>query len=486
MFRCTLWLVAHGKKGWYLMAEINWEDKWRLGLHLMPPSGWLNDPNGLCQFQGMYHVFFQYTPDDPNGGMKYWGHYMSPDLLNWEYAGIALSPEETFESGGVYSGSALIEDGKMNLFYTGNVKLKGDYNYITDGRQGNTVLVSSKDGRTFGKKECLMTNADYPSDLTCHVRDPKVVTGKSIGKDDENFYMFLGARTKNNVGEVLVYKSASLRDWEHTNTLKSEAPFGYMWECPDAFTAGQRKFLSVSPQGVEQSGNNYQNIYQSGYYELTGEFDQSYELKNFREWDRGFDFYAPQTFCDESGRRILIGWIGMPDDPSQSNPTVEQGWQNALTIPREITEKEGKLLQYPVKEIENLRREERTLKSAEVSEEMQMYDMEIGVLSEDIRLTVSDAIDLIYSREKEQFMVSFQEDKNMGYGRSTRAVNLKECRNIRILADTSCLEIYLNDGEEVFTTRFYPESGTSSVRLSDGNAVIKYWQMEKMKIADGY
>ena len=50
------------------MLEMNWSDKWRLGLHLMPPTGWLNDPNGLCQFQGVYHVFFQYSPDNPEGG----------------------------------------------------------------------------------------------------------------------------------------------------------------------------------------------------------------------------------------------------------------------------------------------------------------------------------------------------------------------------------------------------------------------------------
>lgn len=33
--------------------------KFRQKLHLMPPVGWLNDPNGLCQFKGVYHAFFQ-------------------------------------------------------------------------------------------------------------------------------------------------------------------------------------------------------------------------------------------------------------------------------------------------------------------------------------------------------------------------------------------------------------------------------------------
>ena len=43
-------------------------------LHLMPPVGWLNDPNGLCQFHGVYHAFFQYSPFNAEGGVKMWGH----------------------------------------------------------------------------------------------------------------------------------------------------------------------------------------------------------------------------------------------------------------------------------------------------------------------------------------------------------------------------------------------------------------------------
>ena len=35
-----------------------------------------------------------------------------------------------------------------------------------------------------------MRNVDYPSDLTCHVRDPK------IWKEGDTYYMIQGARTK--------------------------------------------------------------------------------------------------------------------------------------------------------------------------------------------------------------------------------------------------------------------------------------------------
>ena len=57
-------------------------DEYRLNYHLMPPTGWLNDPNGLCQFEGIYHLYYQYAPDDCfGGGDKYWGHYSTKDLL---------------------------------------------------------------------------------------------------------------------------------------------------------------------------------------------------------------------------------------------------------------------------------------------------------------------------------------------------------------------------------------------------------------------
>ena len=75
------------------------KDGWRLRYHIMPPVGWLNDPNGLCYFHGEYHLFFQYSPSDANGSLKYWGHYVSPDLLSWEYKGCLLYTSLLFVGG---------------------------------------------------------------------------------------------------------------------------------------------------------------------------------------------------------------------------------------------------------------------------------------------------------------------------------------------------------------------------------------------------
>lgn len=105
--------------------------QFREKLHLMPPVGWLNDPNGLCQMDGVFHAFFQYSPFNAEGGVKMWGHYTSTNLIDWEYKGVSLYPDQPFDCHGVYSGSAFLEDGTMYLYYTGNVKLEdGDFDYI--------------------------------------------------------------------------------------------------------------------------------------------------------------------------------------------------------------------------------------------------------------------------------------------------------------------------------------------------------------------
>ena len=137
------------------------EGRFRLGHHLMPPVGWLNDPNGLCWYKGKYHVFFQYAPFDVEGGLKFWGHYTSEDLVDWKYEGTALYPDSPYDCHGVYSGSALAESEKLHLFFTGNVKIDGDYDYINEGRETSTLHVESEDGIHFGDKEEIISFEIY-------------------------------------------------------------------------------------------------------------------------------------------------------------------------------------------------------------------------------------------------------------------------------------------------------------------------------------
>lgn len=437
-------------------------DPYRQRFHLMPPVGWLNDPNGLCRCGEWYHVFYQYGPFDAAGGVKHWGHYRSRDLLRWEKLPVMLYPDEPWDVHGVYSGSALVEDGVMYLYYTGNVKQAGDYDYITAGRGHNTALAVSRDGVSVQSDELLLTNADYPAGLTCHVRDPKVWT------QDGMYYMVLGARTLDDRGEILVFESADKRRWTHRNTLTTPEKFGYMWECPDLFGLEGQSFLVCSPQGVAQQGDRYQNIYSSGYFPLHGDFRGEYTLGGFTELDCGFDFYAPQSFEDR-GRRMMLGWMGMPDAEYQ-NPTVESGWQHCLTVPCEISRDGTRLLRYPVPELEKLRQERVAPENAQV------FDLEYSPQGAG-KLVIRES--LVLEWEGNRITLSFQSG---GAGRTMRRACVeREVEHLRILADASSAEVFVNRGERVLSTRYYPAPEARGIAFT-GAGEAALWAMGALEI----
>lgn len=447
-------------------------DPWRLHYHLMPESGWLNDPNGLCQYKGTYHVYYQYSPFDVEGKTKLWGHMTSFDLCTWKIEEPVLFPDSPYDERGVYSGSAFIEAGTIHFFYTGNVKLHDriDYDYIHAGRIQNTMHVCSPDGFQFSEKELVMSNFDYPKDMSCHVRDPKIY------KKNAQYYMVLGARDGKDQGCVLVYKSKDLDTWKYEKRLQGKQAFGYMWECPDLFDVDQHQVLMLCPQGVPPQGHQYQNVHQCGYYISEDDFLKEAVCETFHPLDHGFDFYAPQTFEDEKGRRILIGWMGLPDIP-YSNPTIERGWQHALTIPRVLHVRNHHLYQEPIEELKRLRSEQvscsvQKLSAYHIIE--RVFEMEVNIQTcGDFTLQLRNTTTISYNKEHACLTLSMKED---GYGRKQRSLSLAILTKLRIFSDTSSLEIFINDGEEVFTTRVYEEQAIQELSFIDckmtGNVVF--------------
>ena len=437
-------------------------DPYRQQFHLQPPVGWLNDPNGLCVYGGQYHAFFQYGPFDVTGGVKHWGHAVSKDLLHWEPLPVMLYPDEPFDCHGVYSGSALIEGTEMYLYYTGNVKHPGDFDYIKQGRGHNVCLAVSHDGKTVASKQCLLYNKDYPAGLTCHVRDPKVFVYE--GK----YYMVLGARTLEDKGEVLVLESTDKLHWNHINTLTTPEPFGYMWECPDLFCLDGQWYLAVSPQGIQ-----CQNIYGCGYFAVYGDWRAHCTLGEFHEMDAGFDYYAPQSFVDENGRRIQIGWMGMPDADYGNAPTVAHGWQHCFTVPRLLTKGEnGTLLQTPVPELDARRSAAAlTLRNGEEASLSPCFDLTAAPAG-DFALTVARGVELVYTEQDSTCVLQFT-DPAQASGRTQRRTKLSApCRSVRVVGDRSSLEIFLNDGAAVFSTRYYPAAGDVAVKISGTDALV--------------
>lgn len=461
-------------------------EHFRCQFHLTPPTGWMNDPNGICQYKGTYHVFFQYAPDYPADDNKSWGHYISSDCLHWSFVGTTFFPDCRYDRNGAFSGNALIEDDTMIIYYTGNVEQEGDHDYTHSGRESNTIRVTSKDGLHFSDKECVLSNPDYPSDYTCHIRDPKV------WKEGQLYRMVLGGRKNDDSGAVLFYHSTDGIRWQLSHTATSKQPFGFMWECPDVFSIEEHTFLSFCPQGVAPEALRYQNYHLSGYLPLsqdalalregdTGE-RVLIEEETFQEWDYGFDFYAPETFLDDKGRRILIGWVGGPDMSYDEPGLASEHWIHKLTVPRVITYRNGQLLQTPIPELTSLRGDTYS-PAADGSYRVTCaaFDWELTRTASrnPVVITIGSDIELSYREE----ILSLTFRGATGGGRTTRKAHCAGLQNLRILADRSVLEIFVNDGAVVMTSHFFPEEGGLTLTANGDFTAQTVWDMDTCVIS---
>lgn len=455
------------------------KDYWRLDWHLMPETGWLNDPNGLVHFDDVYHIYHQYTPEAPSGeGKRHWGHKTSKDLVNFKEEEIFLSPETSFDLDGVFSGSAIEKDDKLHFFYTGNVEQEGDHDYNFSGREQNTIHAISTDGYTIDEQHVIIPYTDYPAGYSDHIRDPKVF------QKGDHYYLVLGARSRENKGAILLYKSTDFEKWEyHSVLIKGRFDEGYMWECPDLFELEDNDILLFSPQGLLPTNYYYHNpysvVYQLG--KIDWEIGTLEKIGKFKQLDHGFDFYAPQTFIDKKGRRILFGWMGIGDtEPEYSNPTIARGWQHALTMPRELKLVEEKLVQIPLKEYQSLRQNHKKmlLNSQDVKKLYgEIYELSIifDELPDNFHMRLREDTELIFKAN--EFILKHGES---GYGRRARKIELEQLYNIRIFSDTSSLEVFINDGEDVFTTRLYPKKESNQIKIDgDLNGKVEFWELKK-------
>ncbi len=431
--------------------DYSTSDIWRQSLHLEPPTGWMNDPNGLCYADGKHHVFFQYTPEDADGsGLRRWGHYESADDgKSWEFTGTFLSPDIPEDRTGVFSGSAVVLDGVIHIFYTGNVELEGDYDYVTSGREANQIHVITADGRKAGPKIVILRNSDYPEWCSCHVRDPKVWI------EDGRWKMVLGARTLDDKGCVLFYEATDLEHWAYVKSL-SVPDFGYMWECPDLFTIEGKAFLGVSPQGLKHEAYRFQNAFSSGYFRVDGD-----RLCDFEEFDYGFDFYAPQTFAGKNGDRILIGWMGIGDS-SYTNPTVAYGRQHCLTLPRRLSmAPDGSIRQEPVIHSDLLGKIE-LIEAKQTKVSALPCDITIPSVNGECLLKIED----VQIRYDGSVLVLDLEGAASGYGRKVRKVKTGSISDLRVICDRSSIEVFADQGRYVMSTRFYPEEKEIGISCS--------------------
>lgn len=448
----------------------------RLAFHVEPELGWLNDPNGLIQVGDTYHIYHQYDPfDAAHGGATLWNHLVTKDFATYENCGPVLFPDSDIDSSGAYSGSAFMHDGSIHLFYTGNVKRfdRNDYDYVLAGREQNQIHMVIDNPYELGEKRIAVGPRDYPDDISTHVRDPKILEHDGI------YYMVLGARTKDDRGCVLVYTSSDLEAWQYSTRIELGEKFGYMWECPDLFELDGELVLVCCPQGVPAEGWRYRNPHQCVWFRVKADWSAStFELVEEGKpsmVDAGFDFYAPQTFEDNGGRRLMIGWAGCPD-ATALNPTAGRGWQCALTVPRELTMREGKLCQWPACELESLRGEVVRVNAGEYIENPgRLFDVVVSCQgTRALELAIRKGVFLRYV----DGMLTLDMGKE-GYGRDERSVEVGELRDLRILSDTTLFEVFANTGEVVLTSRTYSPAVPTMELQSAAVASMEFYRLAR-------
>ena len=257
--------------------------------------------------------------------------------------------------------------------------------------------------------------------------------------------------------------------------------FGFMWECPDYFEMENQGILIFSPQGLEPVGDLYQNIYQAGYV-LGEKIDlQRRELTHgsFIELDRGFDFYAPHTMKTPSGRRLMVAWMGLPEI---EYPSDINGWANCLTILRELSLRDGKIVQKPIPELESLRKNKVEAEDT-IWDEKKMVDGFSGATYELVcEFERGDALEYgieFRAGEEEKTVIKYDAvqgkvilDRTLSgkvigskYGTERKCQIVGDVRKFHLFVDSSSVEIFVNDGEEVFTSRIFPDIRSKEIRF---------------------
>ncbi|MDO4620464.1 MAG: sucrose-6-phosphate hydrolase [Lachnospiraceae bacterium] len=447
---------------------------YRQVFHVQPVTGLLNDPNGFIFHNGVWHLFYQWCPWGAVHGMKHWYHVTSRDLVDWKNEGVAVRPDRDYDNYGAYSGSAYPTDGKVYLYYTGNHR-DPDWK-----RSSYTNLVKLNDDGTIEKYEepLFGPHPDYSE----HQRDPKILRFENPKK----YVILLGAQTKKQKGRILVYTSEHHnRGWSFSGELKVPGfeNFGGMWECPSIEHIGDMDVLLFCPQHLFLSGHG-EGTNHNGYILGHMNWDTLTFTPegSFHVFDFGFDSYAAEcaTIVGEKDKAVLTAWMGLPD---ASYPvTDEEEWSGCLTLPRELRIRNRRLIQTPLPQLEKLRTEEVDPQLQKLPDACEL-DITFGPGSHQLNLFTDEqgrgGLQISYRGILQEILIDRSAMKNrfnqeFGELRSRPLPN--GLQRLRIFIDRSSVEIFVNDGDAVFSSSIFPTEKEHYFRV-DKTEAFRIWKL---------
>ncbi|MDC6365553.1 MULTISPECIES: glycoside hydrolase family 32 protein [Flavobacteriaceae] len=479
-----------------------YQEKYRPQYHFSPPEKWMNDPNGLVYHDGIYHLFYQYYPDDIVWGPMHWGHAVSKDIIHWDHKPIALYPDE---HGLIFSGSAVVDRNNTSGFAkNGETPLVAIFTYhLMEGEKaGRTdfqtqgIAYSLDNGDTWAKYE---GNPVIGNKGIKDFRDPKVFWHV----DSKSWIMVLVAGD-----HAKFYRSKNLKEWVHVGDFgKNQGAHGGVWECPDLFPLQIEEtdevkwvlIISINP-GAPNGG--------SGTQYFIGDFDGEQFISDQIEpkWlDYGTDNYAGVTYNNTPhGDRIFIGWMSNWD---YARDTPTEKWRSAMTLPRKLAlQKHGEtymLANYPLHQVDDLAAKTLvggTTVAAKTSDTLKLEGLnqsmvQLKTASKDFTLVfandLGETLTMTMDADRKTFLldrmksgkVDFQTE--FGDKKHNMPMNLlpDEEYAIKILLDWSSIEIFIHEGLFTMTDQIFPTEpyNTLIIENKDAEAGMAVESIKSMK-----
>lgn len=320
-------------------------DMLRPKYHGMPGANWTNETHGMTYSDGKYHVFFQKNANGPYMSRLHWGHISSENLLDWTEEKIAITPGESYDTKGAWSGAVFSDEeitgGLPNIIYTGVDYQKA---YIVQAQPTDESLID-------WEKKGIIING-RPSGLSDDFRDPYFF------RNGDDAYIIVGT-AKNGIGATTLHKyNPATKTWSNDGKIffsgTSTAQDGTFWEMPNVTPMGEGKWLfTVTPQNTNKGVHT---LYWVGEINEDGTFKPDFEQPLDLELvnGQGYGLLSP-TIYQKDGKTLLLGIV--PDKLSTSE-NCELGWAHLYSFPREISlDEKGNLIQKPYSGLKDLKGE---------------------------------------------------------------------------------------------------------------------------------
>lgn len=481
------------------VSTTTYNEPFRPQFHFSPPTHWMNDPNGLVYHQGVYHLFYQYYPEDIVWGPMHWGHAISKDMVTWDHKPIALYPDDL---GLIFSGSAVVDVTNSSGFGTEeNPPLVAIFTYHLmagekAGRkdfQTQGIAYSLDNGETWVKYEGnpVIGNKDIKD-----FRDPKVFWHE----DSSQWILTLVAGD-----HAKFYSSSNLKEWKLISEFgKDKGDHGGVWECPDLFklkvdgTNEEKWVLLVSINPGAPNGG-------SGTQYFVGDFDGTSfttEQTESKWTDLGRDNYAGVTYNNTpDNQRIFIGWMSNWD---YARTTPTEVWRSAMTLPRTISLHEDEsgyfIKNYPLDQLSTISSEEYVQETISLETPFKLDDENFNAseisfqanLAEPLLLTFSNSLDkkVVFQMDPAKSELSFDrtqsgltsfDEKFAPKIQKQNYLAKNENVEVRVILDASSIEIFVANGRYVFTNQIFPESPYTTLKISGpSSSVLKDFKMNKL------